>query len=279
MSTIEQLETRIKSLEKKVGMLEDIDAIKRLHRIYSYYVMYMLNKEIVDCFADHPDVGLYWIEGAWLGKKGVRDYFGVDDPNKPDPPAKFTHQVMPIAGAIEVEGDRAKGRWYAFGGVNVPSSEDAKSNGSLVGGTYEIEYIKENGIWKFLTVKWIINFTVALPEGSWGYPEKFQEWIWNMINPEQKIGQVEAFVGVKPDEKPFVEDPRFISGYILPFHFKHPVTGKTTTEGERNARIIKKAIDIRKKEAEKKKAELIRDESYVSSIRIKEEIDKALGKK
>ena len=48
---IEELEAKVQALEKKVGILEDIDAIKRLHRIYSYYVMYMLKDEIVDCFA------------------------------------------------------------------------------------------------------------------------------------------------------------------------------------------------------------------------------------
>jgi hypothetical protein len=32
-------------------------------------------------------------------------------------------------------------------------------------------------------------------------------------------------------------DLRYVSGYIFPFHFKHPVTGKETTEAKRNARL------------------------------------------
>jgi hypothetical protein len=32
-------------------------------------------------------------------------------------------------------------------------------------------------------------------------------------------------------------DLRYVSGYIFPFHFKHPVTGKETSEGVRNARL------------------------------------------
>jgi hypothetical protein len=32
-------------------------------------------------------------------------------------------------------------------------------------------------------------------------------------------------------------DLRYVSGYIFPMHFKHPVTGKPTTEGMRNARL------------------------------------------
>jgi len=31
--------------------------------------------------------------------------------------------------------------------------------------------------------------------------------------------------------------PRYPSAYIFPFHYKHPVTGKKTSEDERNASI------------------------------------------
>jgi hypothetical protein len=40
-----------------------------------------------------------------------------------------------------------------------------------------------------------------------------------------------------PDIAPDPADLRFVSGYILPHHFKHPVTGKETTETERNSRL------------------------------------------
>ena len=81
---IEEIAARLEALEKKVSILDDINEIKRLHRVYSYYVMYMMRDEIVDCFADHPDVALYWLEGTWLGKEGVKKYFGVDS-DRPEP--------------------------------------------------------------------------------------------------------------------------------------------------------------------------------------------------
>lgn len=40
-----------------------------------------------------------------------------------------------------------------------------------------------------------------------------------------------------PDIPVDPKDLRYVSGYIFPFHFKHPVTGKSTTEGVRNARL------------------------------------------
>ena len=217
---MEELEARLLAAETKLQRLEDIEAIKRLHRAYSYYVMYMLKQEIVDCFADHPDVRLHWLEGTWLGKEGVKRYFGIGNPDRMVPPPSFTHQVMPIAGVIDVEGDRAKGRWYAFGGVNIPDAQ-GKSNGSFVGGIYEIGYIRQDGVWKFLTVDWIINYTVRLPEGSWNFMEEMGR-------------NIESFVGPQADIPPSAQDPRFMTGYILPYHYDHPVTGQPTTEKERN---------------------------------------------
>jgi hypothetical protein len=38
-----------------------------------------------------------------------------------------------------------------------------------------------------------------------------------------------------PQLKP--KDLRYVSGYIFPFHFTHPVTGKPTSEAKLNARL------------------------------------------
>jgi len=223
-----EMEARLKALEKKVGILEDVNEVKRLQRAYSYYVQHMMRDEIVDCFADHPDVALHWLEGSWLGKEGVKRYFGVGS-DRPDPPPGFLHQVMPIAGVVDVEpnGKRAKGRWYAFGGVSIP--REGKFQCTFVGGIYEIEYIKENGVWKFLIINWIIPYNVTVPEGAWVPPEAIGEAIMNFKAPS-------------PDTPPKASDPRFKSGYIFPFHYKHPVTGKATSENAKNARLVSAKI-------------------------------------
>jgi len=228
---IEELESRLTTVEAKLARLEDIEAIKRLHRAYSYYVMYMLKDEIVDCFADHPETELDWLEGKWLGIEGVRRYFGVGDDTRPEMPPTFTHQVMPIAGVVDVEGDRGHGRWYAFGGVRIPD-EKGEGNGSFVGGMYEITYIKQDGVWKFLKVEWIINYTVQLPPGCWSTMEKMGETI-------------ESFAGPQPDIPPCSNDPRFVTGWIYPYHYPHPVTGKTTSEKVRNLKTIARAREAK----------------------------------
>jgi hypothetical protein len=40
-----------------------------------------------------------------------------------------------------------------------------------------------------------------------------------------------------PDMTMDKNDLRYVTGYIFPFHFKHPVTGKATSEAALNARL------------------------------------------
>jgi len=233
---LKALEKQVKTLGKKLTTLEDIEAIKRLQKAYNYYVEHMLGQEIIDCFSDSPDVVLDWLEGKWLGKEGVKKYFGRAA--RGDNPPGFSHQLMPTAGLITInpDGRTAKGRWYAFGGV-FTSREGKVSGGSLTSGIYEMGYIKENGVWKILSIKWVIPYSVRIAEG-WGMPEDIGgRLVRGDFEPPRDLSQGRRLEMPKPDVPVDKNDLRYVSGYIFPFHFKHPVTGKETSEGARNARL------------------------------------------
>jgi len=221
------MEAKIKELEKKVQRLDDIEEVTRLQRVYSYYVMHMMRDEIYNCFADREDVTLRWLEGTWKGKKGVARYFGVGT-DRPEPAPGFVHQVMPIAGVVDIspDGKTAKGRWYSFGGVAVPNQETGKTHPSIVGGIYEIDYIKEKGQWKFWKIDWIIPLVIRIPPEQWGTVEELGK-------------SIAAFQAPGPDIPMINNDPRFVSGYIFPFHFDHPITRKPTSETKKNAKLLK----------------------------------------
>jgi hypothetical protein len=219
LTRIEALEKKVKAQEKQLTILKDIEAIKKLQKAYGYYVEHMMYQEIVDCFADSPDVRLNWLEGQWLGKEGVKKYFEF---------MKATPlQVMQIAGIVDIDpdGKTAKGRWYAFGSIFEPRGDSIQR--SFVSGIYEMCYIKEKGIWKILSIKWVIPYAIRLA-GDWAMPEDVNR---PYINGE--------FHGPRPDVPIDLNDGRYLSGYILPFHYKHPVTGKETSEGEKNNRLLK----------------------------------------
>jgi hypothetical protein len=237
------LESRLESLERRLQQVEDVQAINRLQYAYNYYVEHMMKQEIIDCFADSPDVLLDWLEGKWKGKAGVRKYFDVNQVA----PVGFRHQLMPSAGLITVASDglTAKGRWYAFGGIMMPMQKPGEDkptySRSFINGIYEIGYIKEGGvwstsgytkqggIWKMLTIKWIIPYGVRINDG-WIMPE-------DIAGPMLKGSSAPGGPMMVPDMPMDPNDLRYVTGYIFPFHFTHPVTGKPTSEAKLNARL------------------------------------------
>jgi hypothetical protein len=222
---------RYDALEKRVERVEDVQAIERLQYAYNYYVEHMMKQEIIDCFSDSPDVLLDWLEGKWKGKEGVRKYFDLNQV----PPVEFQHQLIPSAGLITVapDGKTAKGRWYAFGGIMMPSpgveGNVQTLSRSFINGIYEIGYVKENGIWKMLTINWNIPYGVRISDG-WIMPE-------DIAGPMLRNQSGPGDMRIEPDIPMDPNDLRYVTGYILPYHFTHPVTGKPTSEATRNARL------------------------------------------
>jgi hypothetical protein len=227
----ESLESRLEALEKRLQHVEDVQEINRLQYAYNYYVEHMMKQEIIDCFSDSPGVLLDWLEGKWKGKAGVRKYFDVNQ----IPPVGFRHQLIPSAGLITVapDGKTAKGRWYAFGGIMMPmparEGEQPSFSRSFIDGIYEIGYIKEDGIWKILSINWIIPYGVRIQDG-WIVPE-------DIAGPMLKGQSAAPGPQMVPDIPMDKNDLRYVTGYIFPFHFTHPVTGRPSSEAKLNARL------------------------------------------
>jgi hypothetical protein len=217
--TIAALEAKIKILENEVRTLKNIEAINRLQKAYGYYLEHWMAPEIIDLFSDGPDVSLTLGAGTYLGKDGVNRYFRSVNPGP-----EFLHQTMQLAGIVNVDpdGNTANGRWYGWGAVATPSDKGMRQH--FFSGIYECEYIKENAVWKFQKMKFE-QFYSATPKEGWVKPELLAPF-----NPT-------ALSKCKPDI-PRTINPRYPSGYIVPFRFKHPVTGKKTTEEKRKSSLI-----------------------------------------
>jgi hypothetical protein len=220
---VEELEVRINALENQVRTLQtllDIEEIKKLQRAYGYYLQHWLGREIVDLFSDGPDVALEFpsAEGTYVGKESVKRYY--ENRFKGGP--AFIHQLMQLSPIIDIDpdGKTARGRWYGFGAVATQGNNVELS--SYMNGTYENEYVKEGGKWKIKRLSWAGNYSPIPPE----------DWVM----PAELIASIP-----KPDIPPTGSRPPYPSGYIFPYHFKHPVTGKKTSEEKLNA-----SLNIRK---------------------------------
>jgi hypothetical protein len=208
--TLDELEARVKTLEEGMRTLQDIEEIKRLQRIYGYYLEHWMTDELVDLFSDDPDASCEFTDqGVFVGKQGIRRYFETM-PVKPKDP-RFLHAVMQIGGVVDVDpgGKTAKGRWYGWGVIAGPREEGTYSG--WLHGRYVCVYVKENGKWKIKNINFYTTFRCPYAEG----------WVKNPLPssvPDKRIWP-------KPDRPTTVDKP-YPSGYIVPFHFKHPITGK-----------------------------------------------------
>jgi hypothetical protein len=218
-----ELEARVKILEKEIIRLRDIEEIKNLQKAYGYYLEHWMSQDVIDLFADGPDVSLTLAAGTFLGKEGVKRFFThiVATP-------EFFHQVMQVSGIVTVDpdGKTAKGRWYGWGSAALPSEKGIKQH--FFNGIYECEYIKEEGIWKIQKMKFDQIYRATPKEGY--------------VKPELVAPFNPSIYETKPTFKadiPRTVFPSYPSGYITPFSFKHPVTGKKTTEELRNSSLKK----------------------------------------
>jgi len=231
---IQELEKQVaafQKLEKEVATLKDLEAINRLQKSYGYYLEHWMYEDIIDLFADSPDTVLNIMAGIFIGKEGVRKYFSGIFRMAQNP--EFLHQIMQLSGVVDIgeDGKSAKGRWYGFGSVALPRGEGVYQ--LFTDGIYTAEYIKEDGIWKILKLMWNPLYT-APPEKGWVKPER--------IAASQQV-KIQTFGNAPKPDKPRDIDPRYPSGYIVPFHYKHPVTGKPSTDAKRNAALKKNKAD------------------------------------
>jgi hypothetical protein len=145
----------IAELARRITVLEDIEAIKKLKARYCSV-----------CDNDHnPDeiVTLFAEDGIWEGTdigahkghaairklfEGFRDRISFSQ-----------HNVMnPI---IEVSGDRAKGQWYFLG----PFTMRKRNNAVWLAARYEEDYVKVNGEWKFQHLRAIGRMSAPYEKG------------------------------------------------------------------------------------------------------------------
>ncbi len=215
---LQTMESEVKTLKKQMQRLEDIEAIKRLQCAYGYYLEHWMGDEIIDCFAmDNSDVAGTFVEGTYKGPEGIRKYFG----RMKETPPEFLHMVMQVSPVITVaeDGRMAYGRWYGYGGILSKATQPLDP--AMMAVIYEMDYIKDKGVWKILKLRLLMHYA---------YPTRLPQ-----PAPDGKEAP-RPTMKLNPDE--WAEfDTQYPSGYIYPFHFKHPVTGKPTSEAKRNAKL------------------------------------------
>ena len=205
---VKGLEAKVKDLETKLTAVHDIQEIKRLQRTYGYYLDNRLWDDIVDLFSENTESLEISDSGVYLGKAGAKRFFKGFLSGGGLPPGRGslgTH--MQLQGVVNLKpgDDTAKGRWQCVILLGVPYHNELTA---MVGfGVYEVDYIKEHGVWAFKKMHFHLIFRTPLHEG----------WV--------KTPVVYSMAGGKPDKPSTVYKP-LPERYVVPFHYNNPVTDK-----------------------------------------------------
>jgi hypothetical protein len=195
---------RLARVEQIVGRLEDERAIENLQRAYGYFVDKAMWRETADLFADDATLEIGG-RGVFAGKPRILQYLTWLAPKGLVHGLLLNHiQLQPII-TVAPDGDTAKGRWRFLAEVG----EYGKSS-RWGTGTYENEYVKQNGVWKIKALHGYFRMYTDYAEG-WG---------------KSAVPNTRPEKGLPPDRPPTVKYETYPATFIPPYHYPNPVTGK-----------------------------------------------------
>jgi hypothetical protein len=192
------------ALSARLQRQEDEDAVEKLQRQYGFFVDKALWKEAADLFTEDGTLEIGG-RGVFVGKKRVLEYLIWLDPEGLTKGKLFEHQQLQPLVTIGPDGNTAQMRARFFGQVG-----EYQKDGIWGMGTYENEYVKENGVWKIKKLHAYFRMYTQYKDG-WG------KTALPNTKPEKDL---------PPDRPPTVVHEQYPSTFIPPYHYKHPVTGR-----------------------------------------------------
>jgi len=223
MSEIEDLKNAIHLLSRRVEALEDVNAIRKLHYAYGYYIDFCRYDEVVQLFSKTGEV--IFMSGIYRGHASIARLFKTWFQNlftegKPGPVDGFVLDHFQMQDIITIADDRktAKGRFRALllGGSHEsraykpqePPEEFSEA------GLYENEYVREDGIWKIKKLDYVVQWQAEYGKGL--AHTKAHLVPATQIYPANPLGPDEILPKVRkawPDRSD------------MPMHYAHPVMG------------------------------------------------------
>ena len=164
----QELEARIAALEARVRLIEDIEEIKKLMATYNECLdslqkldelMALFTGDAKFIVAAPGEAGAEaYLLGTHEGKEGIRSLLSQINPEN----YSYTshHVANPF---INVDGDKAKGRWYLLGLFTALTPEGPAA--AWEQGTYNNEFVKVDGKWMISLMRFDFNFSTPYEDG------------------------------------------------------------------------------------------------------------------
>ena len=203
-----KMENTIKDLSSRLTVTQDIQEIEKLQRIYGYLLDFQYHKDVVDLFSDDTESVEVAGRGIYLGKKGAERFFLTSQGAPREPWQMAHHMQLQGVGNVNADGKTAFGRWHVLFMCVGGWGEPPKPTAAWGFGLYENTYVKENGKWLFKKLYFNRIFYTPFDQG----------WV-----------KVPDMSRVRPPETadlPSTTHHPYPAGYVIPFHFNNPITGK-----------------------------------------------------
>ncbi len=200
---------RLARLAAEVQFAEDVAAIRRLQRIYGYYLDKGMWDDVVALLAD--DAVAHYPAGTYVAQDSIRRHLllnvggGEMGENGLRPGRPYNHLSLQSVIHLAPDGDQATIRSRMLQQLNVGTSA---STGAAV---YENEAVREDGAWKFRSVHAYNTWGASYEEG------------WARTRGRAVPGISDSY---PPDRPPTTVFTMFPAAYELPWHYANPVSGR-----------------------------------------------------
>jgi hypothetical protein len=196
---------RLAQLEQRIQRMNDETAVQNLQHSYGYYLDRKLWDDVADLFADDGSLEI-GRRGVYTGKARIRR--AVETIYGPTPLKRgelFDHLNFATVATISADGKTAGARTLELAQLGM-NEEYARWES----GTYETEFVKQNGIWKIRALRFFPRMATDFDKG-WGKDAK------------QAAGASAEFPPDRPSTHTYESYPK--TNYVG-LHYTNPVTGK-----------------------------------------------------
>ena len=216
---IAKLEEQVAALTDRITRTEDEQAVRKLHHLYGYFIDKCLYREVVDLFTD--DCEVHFFGGIFKGKAGAARLYierfqkqFVHGNNGPVDGFLLDHPQHQDVVDIQEDGVTALARFRC-----TMQAGRHESYGDVrqwwEGGLYENTYKKVDGVWRIHILNYVPQWHADYETG-WAHTRPNYVPFLTTTYPEDPVGPdaINKDVWLWPTHK------------VVPFHNKHPVTGK-----------------------------------------------------
>jgi hypothetical protein len=191
-----------------VRMLSDVAEIENLQTIYGYYLATLEWDALTELFTRDGTIEIA-LRGVYVGKPAVRRNLDLYGKQGLDHGVLHNHMQYQFTIHVAPDGRTAQLRSRALSMMG-----NFERNATWMGGIYENDFVKEDGVWRFRTDHQMNTYFAPYETG------------WKDLAQRPAPGVTDAN---PPDRPPSVRFEMYPRNFLPPYHYPNPVTGRPFT--------------------------------------------------